>query len=302
MCSVEKYKGGKRPLLATVDYERIAREGAAMGAIAVNILGGEPLLAPNLVDVIKAFKREHYFVLIVSNAMLVTRDRLHELRKAGLDSICFSLDDLDPETNDAIRGVKGHHKKVFDAVSIAREEGLIVSLAPVFFPGRVNNGLEVVKYCEANGLGASGTQVGAVGAWEEGELLSPAEHDQIREMLKKYPRFTLDWALSYQLKACCPAGKEKVAITSFGDVVGCSINPLSFGNVQDETLEDIWNRMGKFSQYKKDSPVCLSAEDLVFVNTYLKPLKDTTEYPIQYQEHPAITPEQEPCLFNDNRK
>ena len=285
------------PLLDLEDYKRIAHEGGRMGAIAVNILGGEPLLAPDLSEIIGIFKRNHYFILIVSNALLVTRKKLKELREAGLDSICFSLDDLDPGVNDEIRGMDGHHQRVFEAIEMAKKEGLIVSLAPVFFPGRIDKGLEVVKYCEDHGLGASGTQVGAVGAWEDGKLLAPEEHAQIRAMLKCYPRFTLDWALSYNLTYCCPAGKEKVGITSVGDVVGCSINPLAFGNVREEPLQTIWERMGHFSQYRKNSPICLSAEDTAFVETYLRPLKVIAEYPVHYSNHPAITPENEQELF-----
>lgn len=298
MCSVDKYKTSRRPLLQVEDYRRIAQQGARMGAIAVNILGGEPLLAENLDKIISIFKQNRFFVLMVTNATLVTREKLLALRGAGLDAVCFSLDDLEPESNDEIRGVAGHHHKVLAAIDLAREAGLIVSLAPVFFPGRVDQGLEVVKYCQEHGLGASGTQVGAVGAWEDGELLSPEEHDRIRAMLKWYPRFTLDWALSYRLTYCCPAGKEKVGITSFGDVVGCSINPLSFGNIREEALQMIWERMGQFSQYRKDAPICLSAEDTGFVETYLRPLKDIPEYPVHYSQHPSIKPEDEPALFN----
>ncbi len=297
MCSVQKYKNDRRPLLSLKDYERLAQEGASMGAISVNILGGEPLLAPGLTKIIKIFKRKHFFVYIVSNALLATRSKLKELHQAGLDAICFSLDDLDPDVNDKIRGAKGHHRKVFAAIEMARQERLMVSLAPVFFPGRVDKGLEIVKYCEEHGLGASGTQVGAVGAWEDGELLAPDEHDQIRTMLKRYSRFTLDWALSYKLSACCPAGKEKIGVTSVGDVVGCSINPLSFGNIRDEPLQTIWTRMGHFSQYRKDAAICLSAEDTAFIETYLRPLRGIAEYPVHYSNHPAINSEDEPALF-----
>jgi len=299
MCSVQKYKSVKRRQLATDDYARLASEGAKMGAIAVNILGGEPLLADNLREIISIFKRNHYFVLVVSNATLAKKECLRELKKCGLDAICFSLDSLDDAHNEGVRGSKGYVQRVLNAADVAKKEGLIVSLAPVFFPGKVEKGLEVVKYCQEHGFGASGTQVGAVGGWEGGNMLSSDEHEKIRNMLKEYPRFTLDWALSYSLKMCCPAGKEKVAVTTFGDVVGCSINPIAFGNIRNESLLTIWRRMGKFSQYKKDSPVCLSAEDYGFIQNYLKPLNDRSEYPLYYKDHPAITSDNEKDLFEE---
>ena len=298
MCSTEKYKSVKREQLNIGDYARLSSEGAKMGAIAVNILGGEPLLADNLKEIVSIFKRNHYFVLVVSNGILATQESLWELKRCGLDAICFSLDSLDDAFNEEIRGSKGYTQRVLAAADLAKEEGLIVSLAPVFFPGKVEKGLEVVKYCQDHGFGASGTQVSAVGGWERGNLLSSDEHDQIRKMLKEYPRFTLDWALSYSLKRCCPAGKEKIAVTTFGDVVGCSINPIAFGNICTEPLQQIWRRMGRFSQYKKDSPVCLSAEDYGFIQNYLNPLSALGEYPIYYKDHPAITPDSEKDLFD----
>lgn len=301
MCSVEKYKLVKAKKLTVDDYARLASEGAKMGAIAVNILGGEPLLADTLKEIISIFKRNNYFVLVVSNATLATQKFLRELKSRGLDAICFSLDSLDDAHNERIRGSKGYVQRVLNAADIAKKEGLIVSLAPVFFPGEVENGLEVIKYCQAHGLGASGGQVAAVGGWESGNVLSLDEHDKIREMLKEYPRFTLDWALSYSFKMCCPAGKEKVAVTTFGDVVGCSINPIAFGNICNESLQTIWRRMGKFSQYRKDSPVCLSAEDHSFIQDYLKPLCDRSEYPVYYKDHPSITPDNEKYLFQGKK-
>jgi MoaA/NifB/PqqE/SkfB family radical SAM enzyme len=235
----------------------------------------------------------------VSNASLAGKDRLRELKESGLDAICFSLDSLDDSDNETVRGDKGRVRRVLDAASTAAREGLIVSIAPVFFPGKVEKGLEVIKYCQEHGLGASGTQVAAVGGWEGGDMLSPDEHDMIRKMVREYPRFTLDWVLSYSLKMCCPAGKEKVAVTTFGDVVGCSINPIAFGNIYNESLYAIWRRMGKFSQYKKDSPICLSAEDTDFVQNYLKPLSNRSEYPVYYRDHPFITSDNEKDLFKE---
>lgn len=300
MCSMEKYKHSKRQKLVLDDYSRLAREGAALGAISVNILGGEPFLFKDLDEIIRIFKQEHYLTYIVSNSLLVTRERLSLLKKAGLDAICFSLDSLNEWDNDQVRGNKGHQQSVFKAAKMVQELGITVSFAPVFFHNKINMGLEVIKYCQDQGISANATQVAAVGAWEDGELLTKEEHEQIRRMLKKYSRFTLDWVLTYSLKYCCPAGKEKIAITPFGDVVGCSINPLAFGNIQNEPLEKVWRRMGCFSQYKKDSPVCLSSEDFEFIDKYLKPFRDCNEYPIDYKSHPMINKDSEKELFDKN--
>ena len=292
MCSVEKYKVSSRSEGMTIaDYKAIAHQGAKLGAITVNILGGEPLMCPELDDIVKIFKEEHYFVYMVSNGLLVERQRMGELKKMGLSGICFSLDSMEEENDDQVRGQEGHFKKVFEAIRIARETGLIVSLAPVFFPGQMENAVSVIRYCQKNGIGASGGLVAPVGAWEGGELLNEDERAEVRRLLKEFPRFTLDWAMSYYFRPRCPAGKEKIAVHANGDVVGCSLNPISFGNALEEPLADILERMGRFFHYNKDFPGCIAAEDETYIDSCIRPLYEFPRYPVNYKDHPNIGPD-----------
>jgi len=297
MCSQGKNPTGKKNELSLDDYEIIARDGARLGAVSVNILGGEPLVYKNIADLIEIFSKYGYFVWMVSNSVLATKDRLKQLRAAGLNSICFSLDSMNEERNDAIRGMKGHFNKVFEAVDNAKDAGLMVNLAPVFIPGRMDDAINVIEYCMTNGLGASATQAAPVGSFENEAVLSPAEHNKIRALLKKYPRLTLDWSLSYFLEQRCPAGKEKIGITNYGDVIACSINPIAFGNVQRDGLANVWNRMGQFSQFRKNSKVCLAAEDSFYIDNYIRPLSKANTYPVLFSDHPNITPGSEAKLF-----
>lgn len=42
-----------------------------------------------------------------------------------------------------------------------------------------------------------------------------------------YPRLTFDWAFSYFIKMWYAAGREKAAVTNFGEVFGCVIKNLT---------------------------------------------------------------------------
>jgi len=298
MCSISKFSKGRQSNLELADYELLAEQGRRLGAIALTILGGEPLLSNNLEEIIKIFKKRHFFIYIVSNGMLATEQRLRDLRSCGLDSICFSLDSMSDEQCFKIRGIRNYVKRALEAVSAAQRAGLIVNLAPVFFHNKIEDGIEVIEYCKKHNLGASGGQVAAVGGAQDNELLSQEEHDRIRSLLKYYPRLTFDWALSYFLRVECPAGKEKIAVTSTGEIVGCSVNPISFGNIRQEPLGCILERMQGFSQFAKNSRVCLAAEDRYYCSKYLKPLKDFSYYPVSFREHPNINRDEEPALFS----
>ena len=288
MCSVEKFKKNRGVPLTLDEYKKIAEEGIRLGALSATILGGEPLLVTNLEDIISIFDKKQYYTHIVTNSMLISEPRLRSLKKAGLRGICFSLDSMDKKKNDRIRGIDGHFEKVFESLRLARKMGFEVNMAPVFFPNKVQNGIDVVKFCQSEKIGASGTQVAPVGRWENGPVLSAEENTHIRSLLKEYPRLTFDWSLSYFLRMRCPAGKEKIAISNYGDVFGCAINPISFGNIRRESLKKILKRMQKLPEIKRDSPVCVAAEDRNYIEKYLHPLSRFDQYPVDYKNHPSI--------------
>lgn len=188
---------------------------------------------------------------------------------------------------------------MFDGIKLVKEVGLKVGIAPVFFSGKLDEGEDVVKFCHDNDLIAAGSQVAGVGNAEAADnLLTPQEQNTLRTWMEtKYPKLIFDWSLSYFFKQRCPAGKEKIGITCYGDVVGCSVNPISFGNVMQEPLAVIWERMQKFSKFTAAPPVCLSAEDPDYIDNYLAPVRQAETYPVHYKNHPLLTREKEPGLY-----
>lgn len=300
MCSIAKFRKSCSREMKLEDYRRIADEATEMGAIAVVLLGGEPLMCSFAEDIVRLFKARGFFVSMVSNSLLFSEQRAKTMYYAGLDSVYFSLESLDAATNDAIRGVPGHHASVMAGIKNAKAAGIAAGLATVIFPGKMDRFKEVIRYCAENDLLCSGGEVAPVGAAAANtDLVSDVENREIRGLLRKHSRLTFDWGLSYFLRCRCPAGKEKLGITCYGDVIGCSLNPISFGNVFEEPLKKIWSRMGRFSQFKKDSPRCLSAADISYINTYLAPLGSITSNPVHFTEHPNMTADQEASLYSD---
>lgn len=299
MCSVAKFKQRKESLLTIDDYRSIARQAAKMGAIAATFLGGEPLLAKNLEEILRAFKAHSFFLSIVSNGIALDRKTAKRLRAAGLNAIYFGLESLDEEVNDELRGYPGQCRRVLRAVEICREEGIQVGFCTVFFPGHPERYHEMAEYCRKNGLSIALPSLAGVGAAEGAGAASEKEYRQVLALLGTYPQVSVDWTFSYSLRPRCPSGKEKIAVTCYGDVMGCTLNHISFGNIKREPLKKIWQRMGRFSQFRKNSGRCLAAFDRAHIVNYLAPLTAFEKSPVDYKDHPGITPETEPRLFVD---
>lgn len=298
MCSVAKFRNENRAELALSDYKSIAEQAAKMGAIAVSILGGEPLLSDDIEGIISLFQKNGFFVSMVSNSFGFSEEKAKSLKEAGLNSVYFSLESVNAEDNDNIRGIPGHYESVMNAIRVAKLSGIRVGLAGVIFPKRVDRFVELLDFCKERDLLCSGGEIAPVGAASDtAELVSDADNKAIKKLLGEYRGLTFDWGLSYFLKFRCPAGKEKIGITAYGDVIGCSLNPISFGNILSEPLKIIWDRIGKFSQFKKQSARCISAGDLQYIKAYIKPLSKFAQDPIDYRLHPLINKANEPELF-----
>jgi len=81
---------------------RIGETLARAGSFIISVEGGEPLLRPDIVDVIEALARHHHPVLY-TNGWFVDSDKARALVEAGLVGVGVSIDYADPEKHDAHR-------------------------------------------------------------------------------------------------------------------------------------------------------------------------------------------------------
>ena len=89
-------------------------EARQIGTRTLVLTGGEPLLHPQLPQIIAAARSQGMDVNLTSNGTLLDR-HYDRLVQAGLQSISFSLDGL-PETHDRLRGQKGAWARTWKAL------------------------------------------------------------------------------------------------------------------------------------------------------------------------------------------
>ena len=82
---------------------------------------GESLLHKDLEQCIRLVKKEGSQVGFVTCGMGLTRDRISELIKAGLDFVGFSISGTTPEIHDAIR-VNSHLPEILNVIRLFHEE------------------------------------------------------------------------------------------------------------------------------------------------------------------------------------
>lgn len=70
---------------------------AALGVSIITISGGEPLLHPQLEDIIRRIRSHGALATLISNAYLLSPQRIRALNDAGLDYLQISIDNVAPD-------------------------------------------------------------------------------------------------------------------------------------------------------------------------------------------------------------
>jgi MoaA/NifB/PqqE/SkfB family radical SAM enzyme len=70
---------------------------AGLGTGIVTLSGGEPLLHPDLEEIIRRIRGHAMIATLITNGYLLTRDRIVRLNRAGLDHLQISIDNVVPD-------------------------------------------------------------------------------------------------------------------------------------------------------------------------------------------------------------
>ncbi|MGA2919463.1 MAG: radical SAM protein [Candidatus Sulfotelmatobacter sp.] len=85
-----------KPVPTEEMFRRIDKLGA-LGTAVVTISGGEPLLHPELDDVIHRIRANGMIAGLITNGYLLVADRIQRLNRAGLEWLQISIDNLNPD-------------------------------------------------------------------------------------------------------------------------------------------------------------------------------------------------------------
>jgi MoaA/NifB/PqqE/SkfB family radical SAM enzyme len=85
-----------KPVPTEEMFRRIDRLGA-MGTAIITISGGEPLLHPDLDDIIRRIRKNGIIAGLITNGYLLVADRIERLNRAGLEYLQISIDNAIPD-------------------------------------------------------------------------------------------------------------------------------------------------------------------------------------------------------------
>jgi MoaA/NifB/PqqE/SkfB family radical SAM enzyme len=200
---------------------------ADLGTTIITFSGGEPLLHPELDQVIKKTRQRRVIATLLTNGTLLTPERIKRLNSAGLDQLQISVDQVRPDSNSR-KCLQVLDRKLED---LARYAAFDVSINSVV-GGPLAHCRDALTIAErAVSLGFSST-VGLIHNGNgQGIALLPEQREIQEAILKlgkpfyssaRYDRFQQNLSLGLPNEWHCRAGSRYLYVCEDGLVHHCS--------------------------------------------------------------------------------
>lgn len=104
ICSFKGEDSDKSKELTVEEIGQMAKQAAAWNLNQIVLSGGEPFLRKDIFDILEVISREKTDVVITTNAVLLTDDKLLKLKHTSVKHVQISVDGASRETHEHIRG------------------------------------------------------------------------------------------------------------------------------------------------------------------------------------------------------
>lgn len=219
-----------------------------LGTTLVIFDGGEPALYNELPELVASVDDRAISTMFTSGAGF-SADLACRLKDAGLYAVNVSLDSPLPAEHDAMRGRSGVFQDAMNAAKNALGAGLLVNFYVVLRRENMQHLHEFHRL--ARHMGAHELtffEVVPTGRWSErrGVSLSPQDHALLEEFVSRADAPRIFSVPDAYKRFGCFAASSWMHVTPSGEVFPCACFPESWGNVFEEPVSKIWQRMGRF--------------------------------------------------------
>ncbi|UCE24830.1 MAG: radical SAM protein [Candidatus Zixiibacteriota bacterium] len=247
------YNAGRRVAdPSTEELRRLVTQLQQMGAMVVNLTGGEPCLRSDLPEICDAL-RDDTTAIVSTTGYNLTDTLAGQLRERGVYAISVSLDSGDEQEHDRIRGVKGAFQTAMRGIETALKHGFYTYTCVV--PSKKT--LEESNFASLvvlnRRLGVQEIQIlepaPAGKLLKSSNLLEPKDFETICRYMATYntdesgPAISSFAHLESPEFFGCGAGFSHIYIDGTGEVSPCNMMPVTFGNAYMENLENIIDSM-----------------------------------------------------------
>ncbi len=267
-CSNPVEMAKKETELDTETWVSVFQQAADLGVLQLHLSGGEPASRRDLVALVQAARDTGLYTNLITSAIGLTERRLAELDEAGLDHVQLSLQGTDADMADRIGGYKGGFKRKMQAAQWIVDAGFPLTLNAVVHRQNLHQlpqAIEMAVAMKARRMEVAIVQFHGWAMLNRDAMMPTREQAEEASRIVMEARARLkgtlvidyvpaDYHEDYPKRCMGGWGTTGLNVTPDGLVLPChaaqSIPSLSFDNVRDKLLADIWYKGDAFNAYR----------------------------------------------------
>ncbi len=241
--------------LETDTIKRIIDEALELGTFIITFTENDPLLREEVFELIEYVDKKSAIVNCSTWGTDFSKETALNLKKAGLHSLMVGIYSTDPAKHDAIRNSEGAYERAIEAIKLALEARLVVVMTTHVSPSNIHQ--LPALYALASELGVHEFSVWeAMPKTRKDPVITDEGRKSILEMYHRInsnpvgPRMFANTYFEGQMLGAM-AGRRWMHVTADGDVKPSPYPPFSFGNVKEEPLKEIWQKIRSYPYFQK---------------------------------------------------
>jgi putative heme d1 biosynthesis radical SAM protein NirJ2 len=266
--------------LSTQEAKAMLDEIAKAGFKIMIFSGGEPLMRPDLYELVAYAKSLGLRPVLGTNGTLITLEAAKKLKEAGVMGAGISLDSLDEQKHDELRRYQGAYREAIQGMKNCREAGLPFQVHTTVFDWNQEELEAITDFAVEIGAVAHHffflVPTGRAVNIEEESLRAEAYENVLTRIMNKqkevgielkptcapqFMRIAKEMGMDLRFQRGCLAGTSYCIISPKGDVQPCAYLNIPLGNVRDIPFSELWQTHPVFQElrtlnYKGGCGVC----------------------------------------------
>lgn len=255
--------------LSTEEAKELIKGISRAGFKIMIFSGGEPLLRPDIYELVSFARENGLRPVFGTNGTLITDEVARKLKEAGACAMGISIDSLDETAHDAFRGVQGALRMALDGIAACKKAELPFQVHTTVMNWNRHEVCRITDYAEE--LGAVGHYVFFLVPVGRGVDVHPdaldvaANEELLKEIMLKSDQVSIDvkptcapqftriakqLGVKTRYSSGCLAGLSYCVVGSEGIVRPCAYMTQEAGDVRQRSFDEIWANAPVFQKLR----------------------------------------------------
>ncbi len=262
--------------LSLAEIDAVMSEAVTLGLGSVTVTGGEPLLRPDILQVLRCLRSHGLSASLETNGTLVDDRIAEDLGGVRLAVVAVSLDGACGDTHDRFRGVIGAFEATVHAIELLKKRGVFVQVITCVWKGNCDElrsifelacrlGVDELKITPISAFGRASNKMST----KQLRLSMPAQlelHQRVSSWVSESGPTRAFFSVPYAFRPLDSLAKSmhpcplhtRLGVLHDGRVSICGIGEadgkLLFGNIRETSLAQLWHQSLGLAEIRRRIP------------------------------------------------